>query len=81
MKIRIHESIIFFVVLYGCETWSVTVNYENSVLRRIFRPKGDEMIRGWRKATSRKPLERPRHRWVVNVKWFLDRYDGVIWIE
>jgi hypothetical protein len=41
------------------------------VLRRKFRPKGDEMMGGWRKATMRKPLE--RHRWVDNVKWFLDR--------
>jgi hypothetical protein len=38
------------VVLYGCETWSVTLKEEsrlrvseNRVLRRIFGPKGGEM--------------------------------------
>jgi hypothetical protein len=44
------------VVLYGCETWSLTLReehrlrvYENRVLRRIFGPKRDEVIGGWRK--------------------------------
>jgi hypothetical protein len=44
------------VVLYGCETWSLTLReerrlrvFENKVLRRIFRPKRDEMTGGWRK--------------------------------
>jgi hypothetical protein len=44
------------VVLYGCETWSLTLReehslrvFENRVLRRIFGPKRDEMIGGWRK--------------------------------
>jgi hypothetical protein len=44
------------VVLYGCETWSLTVReehnlrvFENRVLRRIFGPKRDEVMGGWRK--------------------------------
>jgi hypothetical protein len=44
------------VVLYGCETWSLTLReeyrlrvFENRVLRRIFRPKRDEVTGGWRK--------------------------------
>jgi hypothetical protein len=44
------------VVLYGCETWSVTLReehrlrvFENRVLRRIFGPKRDEVTGGWRK--------------------------------
>jgi len=44
------------VVLYGCETWSLTLReerrlraYENRVLRRIFGPKREEVTRGWRK--------------------------------
>jgi hypothetical protein len=44
------------VVLYGCETWSLTLReehrlrvFENRVQRRIFGPKGDEVIGGWRK--------------------------------
>jgi hypothetical protein len=42
--------------LYGCETWSLTLReelklrvYENKVLRRIFRPKREEVDRGWRR--------------------------------
>jgi hypothetical protein len=38
------------VVLYGCETWSLTLReerwlrvFENGVLRRVFGPKGDEV--------------------------------------
>jgi hypothetical protein len=49
-KIRIYENIILPVVLYGCETWSVTLReghrlrlFENRVLRRIFGPKRDEV--------------------------------------
>jgi hypothetical protein len=56
LKIRIYEIIILPVVLYGCETWSLTLReehrlrvFENRVLRRIFGPKGDEMTGGWRK--------------------------------
>jgi hypothetical protein len=44
------------VVLYGCETWSLTVReehklrvFENRVLRRIFGPKRDRVMGGWRK--------------------------------
>jgi hypothetical protein len=44
------------VVLYGCETWSLTLReehrlrvFENWVLRRIFGPKRDEMTGEWRK--------------------------------
>jgi hypothetical protein len=51
LKIRIYKTIILPVVLYGCETWSLTLReqhrlrvFENSVLRKIFGPKRDEMI-------------------------------------
>jgi hypothetical protein len=44
------------VVLYGCETWSLTARekhklrvFENRVLRRIFGPKRDGVTGGWRK--------------------------------
>jgi hypothetical protein len=44
------------VVLYACETWSLILRdecrlkvFENGVLRRIFGPKRDEIIGGWRK--------------------------------
>jgi hypothetical protein len=43
------------VVLYGCETWSLTLReehrlrvFENRVLRRISELKRDEMMGGWR---------------------------------
>jgi hypothetical protein len=42
------------MVLYGCETWSLTLGrkprvFENRVLRRIFGPKRDEVTGEWRK--------------------------------
>ena len=44
------------VVLYGCETWSLTLReerrlrvFESRVLRKIFRPKRDEVTGEWRK--------------------------------
>jgi hypothetical protein len=44
------------VVLYGCETWSLTLKeehrlrvFENRVLRRILFPKRDEVTGEWRK--------------------------------
>jgi hypothetical protein len=56
LKIRIYKTIILPVVLYGCETWSVTLReehrlgvFENRVLRRIFEPKRDEVTGEWRK--------------------------------
>jgi hypothetical protein len=49
-KIKIYRTIIFPVVLYGCETWSLTLReehrlrvFENRVLRGIFGPKRDEV--------------------------------------
>jgi hypothetical protein len=56
VKIRIYKTIILLEVLYGCETWSLTLReghrlrvFENRVLRRIFGPKRVEMTGGWRK--------------------------------
>jgi hypothetical protein len=45
VKVRIYKTIILPVVLYGCETWSLTVReeYKLRVLRRIFGPKGMEL--------------------------------------
>jgi hypothetical protein len=42
--------VILPLLLYGCETWSLTLRvFENRVLRRIFRPKREEVTGGWRK--------------------------------
>jgi hypothetical protein len=51
LKIRIYETVILPVVLYGCETWSLTLREEHRlrVLRRIFGLKRDEVTGGWRK--------------------------------
>ena len=109
------------VVLYGCETWSLTLReerkllvFENMVLRRIFGPMRDEVTGEWRrkhneelndlyfspnivrvikrrrfrwaghvarmgekrglyrvlvgKPEGKRPLGRPRRRWVDNIK-------------
>jgi len=56
LKIKIHRTIILPVVLYGCETWSITLKKErrlrvneNMVLRGIFGSKRDEVTGEWRK--------------------------------
>ena len=56
-----YRTIILPVVLYGCETWSLILRderglkmYENRVLRTIFVPKRDEVIRGVKKNTQRR---------------------------
>jgi hypothetical protein len=56
LKIRIYRTIILPVVLYGCETWSLTLReerrlrvFENRVLRKVFGPKRDEVTEEWRK--------------------------------
>jgi hypothetical protein len=131
---RTYKTIILSVILYGCETWSLTLReehrlrvFENRVLRRIFEPKRDEVTGGWRKLHNeelrdlysspniiriiisrrmrwawhvarmevkrnahrllvgmpgRKPLGRPRRRWVDNIKMDLLEigWGGVDWI-
>ena len=121
LKIKIFRTIILPVVLYGCETWSLTLweerklrVSENMVLRRIFGPRRKEVTGEWRrlhneelndvysspnivrviksrrmrwaghvtrmgeergmyrvllgKPEGRRPLGRPRRRWVDNIK-------------
>jgi hypothetical protein len=50
LKIKIYRTIILPVVLYGCETWLLTLReehrlrvFENMVLRKVFGPKRDEV--------------------------------------
>jgi hypothetical protein len=54
------NTVILPVVLYGCETWSLTLReehrlrvFENRVLR-IFGPKRDEVIGEWRKLDNKR---------------------------
>jgi hypothetical protein len=56
IKIKIYISVTLAVVLYGCETWSLTLReerrlrvFENRVLREIFGAEGDEVTGEWRK--------------------------------
>jgi len=121
LKNKIYRIIIFPVVLYGCETWSLTLReerklkvFENMVLRRIFGPRRDEVTGEWKrlhneelndlysspnivrviksrrmrwaghvarmseksgvyrilvgKPEGKRPLGRPRRRWVDNIR-------------
>jgi hypothetical protein len=50
VKVKIHKTIILPVVLFGCDTWSLTLRekrrlrlFQNRVLRVIFGPKSDEV--------------------------------------
>jgi hypothetical protein len=54
-RIKIHRTIILLVV-FGCETWSLTLReerrlrvFENRLLKRIFGPKRDEVTGEWGK--------------------------------
>jgi hypothetical protein len=56
VKVKIFKTIILPVVLYGCETWSLTLRedhrlrvFENRVLRIIFGSKVLEVTGEWRK--------------------------------
>jgi hypothetical protein len=135
-KIRVYRTIILPGVLYGCETWSLTLReeqrlrvFENRVLRRIFEPKRDEATGEWRRLHNeelndlysspniirviksrrlrwaghaantgegrgayrilvgrpegRRPLGRPRRRWVDNIKMDIREvgWGGMNWIE
>ena len=55
LKIKIYKIIILQVLLYGCDTWYITLReerrlrvFENRILRRIFWPKSDENGKGRR---------------------------------
>jgi hypothetical protein len=130
-----YKTIILPVVLYECETWSLTLRekhrlrvFENRVLRRIFGPKRDEVTGEWRKLHNeglrdlysspsimriiksrrrrwaghvtrmgemrndyrllvgkperKRPLGRPRRRWVDNIRMYLGEvgWGDVDWI-
>ena len=53
---KIYRIIIIPVVLYGCETWSLTLRegrrltvFENRMLRRVFGPRRGDVTGEWRK--------------------------------
>ena len=56
LKVKTYETIILPVVMYCCETWSLTLKeehrlrvFENKVLRKIFGAMKDEITGEWRK--------------------------------
>jgi hypothetical protein len=56
LKIKIYRTIVLPVVLYGCETWLLTLReecrlrvFENRMLKRIFGPGKDEVTEEWRR--------------------------------
>ena len=62
LKIEMYRTIIFPVVLYEFETWSLMLRkerrlrvFENRVLSRMFEPKGDEVTGEWRKLHNEEP--------------------------
>jgi hypothetical protein len=78
IKIQIYRTIIFLVVLNGCETWSLTPREErrmrvseNRMLRRIFGPKRDEITGEWRKLHNEEPNDlycSPSIVWVIKSR-------------
>jgi hypothetical protein len=61
VMVKIYKTIILPFLLYGCETWSLTLReehklrvFETRVQRRIFGPKRDEIMGQWRKLHSGK---------------------------
>ena len=78
LKIKIYRTIILPVVLYGCETWSLTLReerrlrvFENRVLKRVFGPKRDEVTGEWRKLHNeelRDLYSLPNIVWVVKSR-------------
>ena len=55
-NLKIYRTIILPVVVYGCETWSLTLTeerrlrvFEDRVLMRVFGPKRGEVTGEWRK--------------------------------
>ncbi|KAJ4445915.1 hypothetical protein ANN_12601 [Periplaneta americana] len=51
LKVRIYKTVILPVVLYGCETWTLTLREEQrlNVFEKIFGAKRDEVTGEWRK--------------------------------
>jgi hypothetical protein len=62
LRIKIHETIILPLVLYGCKTWSDTIReecrlsvLENGMLRSVFSPAREEVAEAWRNVHSDEP--------------------------
>ena len=56
IKLKIHETVLLPVILYVCETWTLTLReekrltvFKNKVLRKIFGLKRDDQTDQWRR--------------------------------
>jgi len=74
LKIKIYRTIILPVVLYGRETWSLTLReerklrvFENMVLRRIFGPRRDELNDLYSSPNIVRVIKSRRMRWAGHV--------------
>jgi hypothetical protein len=61
LKVKIYRNITYPVVLYGCETWSLTLKeerrlmlLESSWFSSVFWPKRDEVTEEWIKLLNEK---------------------------
>ena len=61
IKIKTYSTIILPVVLYGCETWFLTLKeehrlgvFENRVLRKVFGPEREGVTGEWRRLHNEK---------------------------
>ena len=78
LKIKIYRTVILPVVLYECETWSLTLREEmklrvseNMLLRRIFGPRRDEVTGEWRRLHNEELNElysSPNIVWVIKLR-------------
>ena len=54
LKIKIYITVLMAIVLYGCQTWSLTLRvFDNRVLKRILDPKSDEATGEWRRLNNK----------------------------
>jgi hypothetical protein len=76
LKIKIYRTIILPVVLYGCETWSLTLREERRLrVSRMGEDRGmHRVLMG--KPDGKRPLGRPRRRWEDNIKMDLEELGG-----
>jgi len=78
LKLKVYRIIILPIVLYGCETWSLTLReerrlrvFEKRMLRRVFGPKRDEVTGRWRKLHNEELSDLyslPNIVWVVKLR-------------
>ena len=78
IKIKLYRTVILSVVLYRCETWSLTMSeknrlraFEKRVLRKISGPKKDKVTGEWRRLYNKKLYTlycSPNNIWVIKSR-------------